>query len=272
MLPEDVDRDERFHDRVRVATADDRVAWLVMERGDRPMNAFDAGMVEAMADAVESTADGADCVVLCGEGGFSVGADLGHVADRPAGERPETIDAIAAASNRFIRTVRGADVPVVAAVAGTAAGGGLGFALSCDLLVVHEEATLDPAYARIALTPDNATPFFLARALGPYRARDLLLDPRPLSAAEASDLGLATATYGGTEAEFYAAVRADAASLAAYPRAVQRETKALVDSAYGESLSEHLERERAAIRRASEADAFEEGLTAFLEGRDPEWG
>lgn len=262
--------DDRFHDRVAAARRDDGVAWIVTERGDRPMNAFDAGTVEAMTEAVESVAD-ADCVVLCGEGEFSVGADLRHVADRPAEERPETIDAIAAASNRFIRTVRGTEVPVVAAVAGTAAGGGLGFALSCDLLAVHEGATLDPAYARIALTPDNATPFFLARALGPYRARDLLLDPEPLSAAEAGDLGLATATYGGTEAEFYAAVQEYAASVAAYPRGVQQATKALVDSAYGESLSDHLERERAAIRRASEADAFEEGLAAFLEGRDPEW-
>jgi 2-(1,2-epoxy-1,2-dihydrophenyl)acetyl-CoA isomerase len=261
----------RFHDRVRLATVDDDVAWLVMERGERPANAFDASMVDAMTEALSALPDTAGCLVLRGDREFSVGADLAAVREAPADRRSERIEAIAGASNRFIRGLRGLDQPVVAAVNGTAAGGGLGFALSCDLVVMHTDAVLDPAYARIGLTPDNATPFFLARALGPYRARALLFDPRPIDAEDARSLGLSSRTVSGDRAAFDDAVGELAADLARTPTSVQGMTKSLVDTAFTDPLDTHLKRERAAIKRAADSPAFQEGLAAFFEDRPPDW-
>lgn len=266
------DGPRRLHDRVHLRTArDGTVAWIVMERGDRPANAFDAPMVEAMTQGLAALPDTIRCLVLRGEREFSVGADLAVVRAAPGDRQPSVIGGIAGASNEFIRAVRRLDQPVVAAVNGTAAGGGLGFALACDLLVMHADAVLDPAYARVGLTPDNATPFFLARALGPFRAREFLFDPRPIDAAEAEALQLSSRTFDGDAEAFDAAVGEFAARLARVPPSVQGATKSLVDAAFTDGLDAHLDREREAITRAADSPVFRDGLAAFFEDRLPEW-
>lgn len=262
----------RFHDRVRLdSVRDGRVAWLVMERGDAPANAFDVPMVEGMVEALDALPDSARCLVLRGEREFSVGADLAWVADFPRADRPDAIRRLAGVSNDFIQGHRALDIPTVAAVNGTAAGGGLGFALSCDVIAMHEDAVLDPAYARIGLTPDNSTPYFLARVLGPHRARDLLFDPRSVDATTAEEWGLASRVVTGGPDEFDEAVKAYAMSLARTPPSVQGTTKTLVDTAMTEPFDDHLDRQQTAVTRAAGSDVFAEGLEAFFEGRDPSW-
>ncbi|QHS17727.1 enoyl-CoA hydratase [haloarchaeon 3A1-DGR] len=274
---------ERVHEEVRIERLDGldgrgegdersgRVARLVMERGDRPLNVFRPPKLEAMAAAVEALADEVDCLVVYGEGEFSAGADLEFIREAPTEMRSVTIDTIAAASSRYIRAVREFPGPVISAVTGIAAGGGLGFMLASDLNYLHESATLDTAFARIGLTPDNAISFFLVKTVGPYKARELLFDPEPIDAAEAVDLGFANATYGGSAEEFLETVTDRARELAAGPTDVHAETKTLVDASYEGRLSQHLEQERTAIKRMSGTDTFDEGLAAFLDGREPEW-
>jgi len=263
---------ERIHDRARIEFVEDGdVARLVMERGDASLNVFTPPQVEAMAETVEDIDGSVGCLVLCGEPEFSAGADLKSVEDAPSEMRSVRIDAIAAASNRFIRTLRGFPAPVIAAVTGIAAGGGLGFTLASDLIVMHRDAVLDTAYARIGLTPDNATPFFLTKTVGPYKARELLFDPDPISASDAVDLGLANRRIEGPEDEFLDGVTEWAADLADGPTVVYEETKELIDSTFEGRLDEHLEEERATIKRISNSDVFEEGLEAFMDKRDPKW-
>lgn len=266
---------ERYHDHVRLEwprpNNPARVAWLVMETNDTPINSFTPSMVDAMTEAVEAVSGEISALVLYGEEEFSVGADLRMVRDAPREMRSAVIDSIAAASNRFIRGLRLLDAPVLAAVHGTAAGGGLGFALACDLIAMHADATLDTAYARIGLTPDNASTYFLTQAVGPYRARELLFDPDPLSAEKASELGLTNVVFDGTPNEFRGQVDEYTATLARYPTSVHARTKTLVDTALESGLDEHLERERDSIKRISDSAAFDEGLSAFFENRRPEW-
>lgn len=263
---------ERTHDRVRLdASHDGTVAWLVMERGDRPANAFTADMVAGMTSALTMAPPTTACLVVRGEEEFSVGADLGAVGDEPAARRPAVIESVAGASNRFILALRSLDVPVIGAINGPAAGGGLGFALACDVLVMHSNAYLDPAYARVGLTPDNATPYFLARALGPYRARELLFVPRRIDAEEARQLGLVARTIDGDAQAFDRQVGRYAATVASGPPGVHGATKALVETALTDPLADHLERERVAIAQAADSPVFDEGLAAFFEDRDPDW-
>lgn len=263
-----VDSDpERFHERVRVDYTDDgRIAWLVMEKGDRPANVFGPPKLDAMIDAADSLAGSVECLVVRGEEEFAAGADLRDIYDTPREMRPAKVDGIASSANRFIRLLRALEVPVIAAVEGAAAGGGLGLALACDLIAMSEDAVLDTGFARVGLTPDNATPFFLARTVGPYRARELLLNPRPIPAREATDLGLANVSYEGEGKEFYAAVAEYAETMANYPANIQAHTKALIDSAFQADLDEHLEWERSAIKQASDSEAFERGLQSFFAG------
>lgn len=260
------DDTERFHEHVRVDyTHDRRIAWLVMEKGDRPANVFGPHTLDAMTDAVDSLAGSVECLVVRGEEEFAAGADLRDIYDTPRAMRPAKVDGVASSANRFIRSVRALAVPVIAAIEGAAAGGGLGLALACDLLAMSEDAVLDTGFARVGLTPDNATPFFLARTVGPYRARELLLNPRPIPAEEAIDLGLANVSYEGTGDTFYAAVAEYAETMAGYPANIQAHTKALIESAFGADLDEHLEWERSAIKQASDSEAFDRGLQSFFD-------
>ncbi|WP_101296802.1 enoyl-CoA hydratase/isomerase family protein [Halegenticoccus soli] len=267
-------RRERYHEHVRLcyeAENESRVAWLTMERGDKPINAFSPSMVDAMTEAVDAVSGTVRGLVLTGEEEFSVGANLRSFWETPREMRPAAIDSMAAASNRFIRALHAFEGPVLAAVGGTAAGGGLGFALACDLVAMHEDAVLDTAYARIGLAPDNATPYFLAQALGPYRARELLFAPRPIGAEEARNLGLVNVVYDGTPEEFRAKVSEYATTVTAGPTKVHAQTKQLVDTALLGDLDQHLERERDTIKRTSASETFDEGLNAFFEDRTPEW-
>lgn len=258
-------RTERVHDEVRIERTDDGgVARLVMERGDAPLNVFTPPKVEAMTGAVDELEGDVDCLVLLGDPEFSAGANLRSIEASPTEMRPVKIDAVAAASNRFIRVLRGFPAPVIAAVSGVAAGGGLGFALSADLVAMHRDAVLDTAYARIGLTPDNATPFFLARTVGPYRARELFFDPTPVTAAEAVDLGIANRRIDASEDAFVDEVTDWASTLASGPTAVYGQTKRLIDSTFQRRLDEHLEEERDTIRNVSNSDTFDEALEAFV--------
>lgn len=265
-------RTERVHDQIRIERVENgRVARLVMEQGDRPLNVFSPPKIESMATAIDRLAGEVGCIVLYGEPGFSAGADLNEIEEVPQELRSAKIDTIAAASNRFIRAVRRCPAPVIAAVNGVAAGGGLGFVLASDLIVMHEDATLNTAYSRIGLTPDNATPFFLVKTVGPYKARELLFDPTPITAAKAVELGLANDRYEVPESEFVEAVTERATAYADGPTEVYARTKELVDTVFEGRLGQHLEQERAAIKRMSDSDVFDEGLSAFLEQRPPEW-
>lgn len=260
----------RYHDRVRVDRSDDgNVAWLIMEDGENPVNVFTPSMVDCMVDAVKDV--DADCLVVRGDEHFCAGADLEMIEDTPRGTRSMVIDRIASSSNHLIRALRLYPAPVIAAVTGTAAGGGFGFALASDLIIMHEEATLNPAYTKLGLTPDAATPFYLTLTIGLYRTRELLFKSDSVSAAEARELGLVNECYDGTRSKFFDKVGNDAAELAAGPTGVYAQTKRLVDTVFEDALAPHLERERDSIKRISDSEVFDEGLMAFLEGRDPSW-
>ena len=267
-----VTRTNCVHDAIRVEyVADGDVAQLITERADAPLNVFTPSQVEAMAETVDELAGDVGCLVLYGEPEFSAGADLRSIRKVPEEMRAAKIDSIAAASNRFIRALRTFPAPVIAAVRGVAAGGGLGFTLASDLVVMHCDAVLDTAYARIGLTPDNATPFFLVRTVGPYKARELLFDPQPISSEVAVELRLANRRIDAPESAFLDAATDWAVSLAAGPTTVYDQTKRLIDSTFEGQLDEHLEEERDAIKRISDSAVFDEGLSAFLENREPEW-
>ena len=89
-----------------------------------------------------------------------------------------------------IRTWALSDKPIVAAVQGAVAGGGLGLMLSADYIVAADSAKFVSKYANIGLTPDLGVSTLLPAAIGQRRALQLLLQDRTLSAAEALDWGL----------------------------------------------------------------------------------
>ncbi|MFZ4896551.1 enoyl-CoA hydratase/isomerase family protein [Plantibacter sp. Mn2098] len=90
------------------------------------------------------------------------------------------------------RLLQEAGKPIVAAVQGAVAGGGLGFMLVADVIIASDRAKFVSKYADIGLTPDCGVSTLLPEAIGMRRALELVLTPRTLSAAEALDWGLVT--------------------------------------------------------------------------------
>lgn len=164
-----------------------RIAIVTIDRPD-VRNAVDVATAEALADAFRRFDDeeGADVAVLTGEGGyFCAGADLKAVA---AGEQrdfgPEA-DGPMGPTRMQLRK------PVIAAIEGYAVAGGLELAVWCDLRVMAEDAVMGVFCRRFGVPLIDLGTIRLPRLIGHSRAMDLILTGRPVSAQEASDMGLA---------------------------------------------------------------------------------
>ena len=171
----------------------DRVARIVINR-PQAMNALRRETFVAMRAAfVELASDrNVRAAIVSGSGrAFCAGADLSDPMmgnDLPAEERPaacrQTLDSL---MNALIREIRNAPFPVVSAVNGVAAGGGVGLALAADMVVAARSARFLVTFTpKLGLVPDLGTSWHLARHLGRARALGLALTGEPLSADDAA--------------------------------------------------------------------------------------
>ncbi|MEX1357375.1 MAG: enoyl-CoA hydratase-related protein [Gaiellaceae bacterium] len=250
-----------------VLTARDGAVLTITLNRPEKLNALDAsvhaGMREALAEAAEPEVR---AVVLTGAGrGFCVGQDLTEFADTP--------DIAAALRERYhpnVLAIRALEKPVLAAVNGVAAGAGLSLACACDLRIAADSATFVPGFIGLGLVPDAGGAYFLARLLGTPRAFELMASGRRLSAEEALEWGLVSEVVpedaiAGRAAEV-------AATWAAGPTRGIALTKRLFDSAERASLEETLALEAELQAEATSTQDFAEGVAAFLEKRQAEFG
>jgi 2-(1,2-epoxy-1,2-dihydrophenyl)acetyl-CoA isomerase len=220
--------------------------------------ALGAALEEARDDAVRA-------VVLTGAGrGFCVGQDLAEF-----GDMPDVAEALRQRYHPNVRTIRGLEKPVVAAVNGPAAGAGVSLACACDIRIAADGATFVPAFINIGLVPDSGGTFFVTRVLGYARAFEWLCSGRRLTAAEAHAWGLVSEVVEGDRLGERAAELA--AELASLPTRGLGMTKRLLDRAAGPTLDEQLEREAQLQSAATQTEDFREGVAAFLEKREPEF-
>lgn len=263
------------------------VGEIVMDRPER-LNALDVrGARDLRRAGLDLCRDeSVRAVVLRGEGGaFSSGADLRYVYD---GGRPEDLAYLNAGRDTprgygevlrqileylhsTIHEIRRAPKPVIAAVDGAAAAGGLGLALCCDLVVASDRSTFEFAYFRTGLTGAESSTFFLPRLLGLRRAMDFTLLGERLGATRAAELGLVSRVVPA--AEFADEVRALADGLAAGPTASLAAAKRLLNEASGmDRIDAHLAEELETLVRIADGADFAEGIAAFFAKREPRFG
>ncbi len=260
-----------IRERVRYEVQDS-IARVTLARPDAG-NGLDLAMAEAIRDAAERACKDAEAgavraVLLAAEGQmFCVGGDLREIAEQT--DRGAHLQAIAGAVHDGIRLLTGAPVPVVAAVGGTAAGGGVGVALAADIVVASATAKFAMAYTAAGLSPDCGTSWVLARRVGTVRALDLALTNRPLSAEDAAQWGLLSRVVDPER--LAAEVDGIVAALAAGPRQAQAETKRLIRRADTVDLDSHLDDEAASISTLVATADGREGVDAFLGKRTPDF-
>jgi 2-(1,2-epoxy-1,2-dihydrophenyl)acetyl-CoA isomerase len=237
---------------------------ITVLRLDRPAqrNALIPELLHALVEQLKSVAASTTRPVILSAAGpaFCVGADLNWLASLhdPALGVAELV----AVHHLAISTLVDMPVPVIAAVNGAVAGGGLGLALAADYCIAAERATFTTAYFRLGLTPDGGASTFLERAIGPARTRELLLTNRSLGAREACAWGLVNEVVDG-DALLDRAV-GFGASLAPVPSYALLEARRLLDAV---NLRNQLQLESVAIRTAARGEFFRAALRDFRDRR-----
>ncbi len=244
------------------------VATITLNRPDA-FNALNLPLArELFAAVLEVDEDPAvRCVVVTGAGkAFCGGGDVKDFAEnlpRIGVLIKELTTYVHGAVSRLVRTPK----PVITAVNGVAAGGGLSLAMAGDLVLAAESARFTMAYSRIAATPDGSSSYWLPRLVGLRRAVELFYTNRVLTAKEALEWGLVTRV--AADAELAEATRRLAAELAQGPTLALGRGKLLFHASTTESLETQMELESQSIARSGHTEDFAEGIRAFVAKRPP---
>ncbi len=246
----------------------DQVATITLNRPDA-YNAFNLAVGREIYQAVLEVDEdpGVRCVLLTGAGrAFCGGGDVKEFAD--SGERvPGLIKELTTYLHGAVSRLCRSDRPVVTAVNGVVAGGGLGLALCGDLVLAAESARFTMAYSRIAATPDGGSSYLLPRLIGLRRAMELYFTNRVLTSREALEWGLVTRVV--PDAELRSAAEGVARELAQGPTKAFAGAKRLFHHATWESLETQMELEAQAIAASGRTEDFRAGVTAFASKQAP---
>lgn len=245
----------------------DRVATVTLNR-PAGANALDLAMGRDLLEAaLRVEGDPAvRAVVVTGAGKhFCFGGDLGGMSQQGAG--------VGAYLNELTTHIHGAVAcftrmkpPVIAAVNGTAAGGGVGLVCMTDLAIAGRSSRFSLAYTGVGLAPDCSTSFLLPRIVGRRRAIELFLTNRTLSADEALEWGLVNQVV--EDADVVAQAQALAARFAAGPTESYAAVKRLIDAS-DPGLESQMALEGRTIAALALHSHGREGVAAFLGKRKP---
>src|SRR5579863_4952536 len=240
----------------------DHVATITLNR-PHDANSLNQALSTETLDALIRSEENNEvrAVVITATGRFfCAGADLKSFYTQP-GALKTRVSFIHVAISRIVR----APLPVIGAINGTAAGGGMGLACACDLIVAAESAKFVMAYTRRGLSPDGTTTYFLPRRIGIGRALELAYLNRTLSAGEALEWGLVNKVV--PDAALPGEAHAMAAQLAQGPTKAFAAAKRLMHSGCVETLETQIENELRGIYEMAASEDTKEAIRAFNEKR-----
>jgi 2-(1,2-epoxy-1,2-dihydrophenyl)acetyl-CoA isomerase len=222
---------------------------------------------------------GVRAVVLTGTGEkhFCTGAGLGGAQppepDRPDGAPDRALGDVARLIRRgwqqLVASILDCEKPVIAAVNGTAAGGGANLVLACDLVVMADSARLIEVFVKRGIIPDAGGAYLLPRIVGPQRAKELMFLGDDLSAADCERWGIANRVVPG--GDLSATVDDLAGRLAGGPTKAIAMTKWLVNRSHESSRHSAFEEEAYAQELVTATADMAEGIKAFSERRPPDF-
>jgi 2-(1,2-epoxy-1,2-dihydrophenyl)acetyl-CoA isomerase len=249
---------------------DDRVAALTLNRPER-LNALSDAMIDGAIAALRRCATDPDvgAVVVTGAGrAFCAGGDVSAMGSVGAA-RPTFEDHVDRQHEMHELSWLLATIPkvTIAAVNGAAAGAGLGIALSCDLCFASDRARFGTAFAKVGFGGDFGTTWQLTRRVGPAKAKELFFLAELLPADDAARLGLVNRIFPSDT--FLTEVRDLARRIAHGPLVSFRYMKENVNLAATGDFRTLLDREAITHLRCGQTQDHREGVTAFLEKREP---
>ncbi len=241
------------------------IAVLTLDRPDK-LNAMADPMWDELYAHLGTIAqdDSVRAVILTGAGrAFCSGGDVGGMA------RSDIVSGRARSQRRHraISALYQLEKPVIAAVRGAVYGIGNALALACDLVIASDTARFSMVFKKVGLVPDGGAIFFLTRQLGIARAKELVYTARPVSAAEALEIGLVTRIVRDEALETDARAAAlELAQSATYALAL---AKKMFHAMAVPTLETLLEMETLASGLTRLTHDHKEGVAAFKEKRPP---
>jgi 2-(1,2-epoxy-1,2-dihydrophenyl)acetyl-CoA isomerase len=247
---------------------DDGLASLCLVRPEA-RNGIDPAWVRALDAAVNAIAadDTVRAVLITAEGpSFTVGGDLQHFAAR-AGDLDVALREMVPPYHDTLARLAAFDRPVVCAIQGAVAGGGLGLAWCSDFVLAAPDARFACGFARLGLSGDGGSTWYLPRLVGLRRAQELVMGNRALSADEALDWGLVTRVVPAEDLQEQAL--ALARELADGPTVALRYMRRMLRESWDTPLAVQLARETEAVLDCGRTSDGREGVTAFVQRRAP---
>jgi len=224
-----------------------------------------------MALELQNTLDNAEvdnlvrAIVITGEGkAFCAGQDLVEATNQNG---PDLQSIVREHYNPIICKIRGIEKPIIAAVNGVAAGAGANIALACDIVIAKESASFIQAFSKIGLIPDSGGTFFLPRLVGMQKALALMITGEKVLASDAEKMNMIFKAI--PDENFEDEVGKLAARLAQMPTKGIGLTKRAVNESWNNSLLKQLKCEEVLQTEAGKSFDFKEGVSAFLEKRNP---
>jgi enoyl-CoA hydratase/carnithine racemase len=252
----DLQLDDRDH--VRTITLD----------GPASRNALTTGVCERLAAAVRGVSGDVRAIVVTGaNGAFCSGLDLKDAMQRGLAQGPEIERGLREQFHGVIRALVESDRPTIALVDGAAAGFGCDLALACDLRIASDRGVFGEIFVKRGLMPDGGGTWHLPRIVGLGRALELMLTGELVPAAEALRIGLANRVF--PHGEVGARTHELATAIAKGPPLVHRAVKRAVYAGLDGDLAAALDREATGQMALLNSRDFGEGITAFLQKRDP---
>ena len=245
----------------------DGVATLTINRPER-RNALSWDVITGLRRAVSDAKADPEVRVLvltgAGEAAFCAGADLGGMAGDGHAELHESRGELAGLFDDLWSLGK----PTVARVRGFCLAGGFGLALSCDLVVASDDSVFGTPEIKVGLWPYMIT-VPLCRSMPPKRALELMMTGRRIDAAEADRIGFLSSVAAPGELDDTVAELA--AQLAAASPSVMKLGRDSFYRTWDMGAAEALSVLHPMLTVGTGLEDAEEGITAFLEKRDPDW-
>jgi enoyl-CoA hydratase/carnithine racemase len=252
------------------------VTVLTLNRPER-LNAMNHELVHDLHHAFDDLAGDRSTrvVVLTGAGrGFCAGLDLRGAGHAPGSDGMSRVPAGMTAQQHIATLVprmRSLPQPIIAAVNGPAAGGGLALALASDVRLAAPEARFNVAFVRIGLSGcDIGVSWLLPRLIGASRAFELLLTGRIIDAAEADRVGIVSRVVEDRPV-LDAALDVAEEILANSPTGVWMTKEVMWSQLEVGSLQAGIDLENRTQIMLGMGDDMAEAVAAFLEKRPPDW-
>jgi enoyl-CoA hydratase len=245
-----------------ITTREEPIATVQLNRPD-VLNALNEEVLDALVKELSALDDddAIRCIVLTGnERAFAAGADIkeAFVTATPISMLKQDLTSKWEAIRR-IRT------PIIAAVSGYALGGGCELAMICDIIVASETAQFGQPEINLGIIPGAGGTQRLTRAIGKYRANELILTGRRMKADEAKAIGLVAQVYPA--ASWLDDAKTLARTIAEKPPVAARLATEAVDLAWNSTLDAGLEFERKAFYLLFATEDKKEGVDAFVNKR-----